>query len=152
MSSAGCEGGEVGSEGAVELAGEYSEHRLGLVRGGVIYSFARPHTGGLGDFLDGGFETTDTIEWAHSKAQPVLARLPVQVGGSDWANQTLAVESECGNEEVSRACALYPLRRAGRCHGDSLAGPASFVAGPAQASDRAPALGRGPVWYLGWWQ
>ena len=38
-----------------------------IVRGGVIYSFARPERGGLGDFLDGGFETIDAVEWAHSK-------------------------------------------------------------------------------------
>ena len=38
-----------------------------IVRGGLIYSFARPESGGLGDFLDGGYETIDTIEWAESK-------------------------------------------------------------------------------------
>ena len=38
-----------------------------IVRGGVVYSFARPERGGLGDFLDGGFETIDTVEWAESK-------------------------------------------------------------------------------------
>ena len=38
-----------------------------IVRGGVVYSFARPERGGLGDFLDDGYETIDTIEWAHSK-------------------------------------------------------------------------------------
>ena len=38
-----------------------------IVRGGVVYSFARPESGGLGDFLDGGYETIDTIEWAESK-------------------------------------------------------------------------------------
>ena len=38
-----------------------------IARGGVIYSFARPETGGLGDFLDGGFEAIDTVEWAQSK-------------------------------------------------------------------------------------
>ena len=38
-----------------------------IVRGGVIYSFARPDQGGLGGFLDGGIETIDTVEWAQSK-------------------------------------------------------------------------------------
>ena len=38
-----------------------------IVRGGVIHSFARPDRGGLGDFLDSGYETIDTIEWAQSK-------------------------------------------------------------------------------------
>ena len=38
-----------------------------IVRGGVVYSFARPERGGLGDFLDGGYETIDTEEWAESK-------------------------------------------------------------------------------------
>lgn len=38
-----------------------------IVRGGVIYSFARPGRNGLRDFLDGGFETIDTLEWAQSK-------------------------------------------------------------------------------------
>ena len=44
-----------------------------IVRGGVIYSFARPERGGLGDFLDDGFEAIDTIEWAHSKDLDTLA-------------------------------------------------------------------------------
>lgn len=43
-----------------------------IVRGGVIYSFARPERGGLGDFLDG-FEAIDTIEWAHSKDSDTLS-------------------------------------------------------------------------------
>ena len=38
-----------------------------IVRGGVVYSFTRPEIGGLGDFLDGGYETIDTMEWAESK-------------------------------------------------------------------------------------
>ena len=46
---------------------------IGSSRGGVIYSFARPERGGLGDFLDDGFEAIDTIEWAHSKDLDTLA-------------------------------------------------------------------------------
>ena len=38
-----------------------------IVRGGVVYSFSRPESGGLADFLDGGYETIDTAEWAESK-------------------------------------------------------------------------------------
>jgi len=38
-----------------------------IVRGGVVYSFARPAAYGLGDFLDGGYETIDIDEWAESK-------------------------------------------------------------------------------------
>ncbi|WP_419933094.1 DUF4365 domain-containing protein [Candidatus Poriferisodalis sp.] len=38
-----------------------------ILRGGQIYSFTRPRQGGLRDFLDGGFETIDTREWAQSK-------------------------------------------------------------------------------------
>jgi len=38
-----------------------------IVRGGVVYSFARPTTCGLRDYLDGGYETIDTGEWAESK-------------------------------------------------------------------------------------
>ena len=38
-----------------------------ILRGGVIYSFNRPDESGLKDFLDGGFETIDTVEWAQSK-------------------------------------------------------------------------------------
>ena len=48
-----------------------------IVRGGVIYSFARPDSGGLRDFLDGGDETIDTIEWAH-EGDPVVS--PGDVG------------------------------------------------------------------------
>ena len=33
----------------------------------MVYSLARPERSGLGDFLDGGYETIDTIEWAESK-------------------------------------------------------------------------------------
>ena len=44
-----------------------------IVRGGVVYSLARPERGGLGDFLDGGCETIDTIEWANSKDTDTLS-------------------------------------------------------------------------------
>lgn len=44
-----------------------------IVRGGVIYSFARPDRGGLGDFIDGGSEVIDTLEWAHSKDTDTLS-------------------------------------------------------------------------------
>jgi len=38
-----------------------------IVRGGVVHSFSKPERGGLGDFLDGGYETIHTVEWAESK-------------------------------------------------------------------------------------
>ena len=38
-----------------------------ILRGGQVYSFARPRLGGLREFLDGGLETIDTNEWAQSK-------------------------------------------------------------------------------------
>lgn len=44
-----------------------------IVRGGVIYSFARPEMGGLEDFLDGGFEAIDTLEWVRSKDVDTLS-------------------------------------------------------------------------------
>lgn len=49
----------------------------------------------------------------------VLRRLSCAFRLARCSSQTRAldVESGCGNEEVSRACALYPLRWAGRCHG-----------------------------------
>ena len=44
-----------------------------IVRGDTIYSFARPERGGLGDFLDSGFETIDSVEWAQSKDVDTLS-------------------------------------------------------------------------------
>lgn len=38
-----------------------------IARGGVVYSFTRPDRGGLARFLDGGYETIDTMEWSESK-------------------------------------------------------------------------------------
>ena len=38
-----------------------------IARGGVVYSFTRPERGGLGRFLDDGYEAIDTMEWAESK-------------------------------------------------------------------------------------
>ena len=43
------------------------------LRGGQIYSFARPGQDGLRDFLDGGFEAIDTIEWAQSKDSDTIS-------------------------------------------------------------------------------
>lgn len=44
-----------------------------IVRSGVVYTFTRPETHGLGEFLDGGYETIDTSEWANSKDADTLA-------------------------------------------------------------------------------
>ncbi|MCY4371262.1 MAG: DUF4365 domain-containing protein [bacterium] len=44
-----------------------------IIRGGVVYSFARPERDGLGDFLDDGYETIDTTEWAESKDLDTLS-------------------------------------------------------------------------------
>lgn len=43
-----------------------------IVRGGVVYSFSRPDSRGIGGFLDGGFEVLDTTEWAESKDSETL--------------------------------------------------------------------------------
>lgn len=46
-----------------------------IVRGGVVYSFGRPERRGIGDFLDGGYETIDTMEWAESNDIDTLSTL-----------------------------------------------------------------------------
>lgn len=44
-----------------------------IIRGGVVYSFTRPEPYALGTFLDGGYETISTSEWANSKDVDTLA-------------------------------------------------------------------------------
>lgn len=44
-----------------------------IMRGGVVYTFTRPEPHGLGAFLDGGYETVETTEWAESKDVATLA-------------------------------------------------------------------------------
>ena len=44
-----------------------------IIRSGVVYTFNRPEPDGLGLFLDGGYETIETTEWADSKDAETLA-------------------------------------------------------------------------------
>ncbi|MXW74580.1 MAG: DUF4365 domain-containing protein [Acidimicrobiaceae bacterium] len=45
-----------------------------IVRSGVVYTFTPPTPDGLGVFIDGGYETIDTSEWADSKDPDTLAQ------------------------------------------------------------------------------
>lgn len=45
-----------------------------IVRGGVVFTFTRPDNDGLGAFLDGGYETIETTEWAESKDAETTAQ------------------------------------------------------------------------------
>ena len=58
-----------------------------IIRGGVVYSFARPEPHALGAFLDGGYETISTSEWANSTDEDVLGSFSNLLRQSLWEQE-----------------------------------------------------------------